>query len=516
MSGTSGLRAPRGRSFYLSRPRWLVHKLRRALAERRARPAYRAALERGTFLFEPPAPPIEALISVVMPVHRVEERHLRAAISSVHGQSHAAWELLLLDDASPDAHVARVLAEAAHEDGRIRVFRRASTGGIAVASNQLLAEVRGSYTAFLDHDDTLHPRALELVARALAAWPDTDWLFSDEDVVDEDGRHREPRLKPGWSHHLLLAFNYVAHLRVVRTETLRRVGGHREGFDGAQDWDLALRVLAAGGRFRHLPGVLYHWRRVPGSMARAAAAKPEAHARALLALTDHLRGFPGGGEVDARVLLEPASLFRVRRAAAPGMTLAALVPPETMPRPLACETVTVDPFPPSAEAAIAAARRTSADVIAVMPPAWPRPEQLTELLALLAVPGTAVVAARQVGRRRVACSGWLRDARGRAWDPWAGLSADDPGYLNLALVPGPRQAPPPIGWLARRSDLLEAWEAAADEPGPWRLPIGFARLGREVVTTPTVSLQAVHSGLPPAPPADLPALQTDWLELIGG
>jgi hypothetical protein len=204
----------------------------------------------------------------------------------------------------------------------------------------------------------------------------------------------------------------------------------------------------------------------------------------------------------------------VRRSSDPAITVAALVPPGARPWSPAPETVTIRPFPPSAEEAIAAARRTSADVIAVMPEGSPRPDRLAELLALLGVPGTAIVAARQVGRRRVACSGWVRDWRGHPWDPWAGLSVDDPGYLNLALVPGPRQAPPPLGWVARRRDLLDAWEAAADEPGPWRLPVGLARLGREVVTTPTVSLPPLIA-VPPAPPAELVALRTDWLELIG-
>lgn len=515
MSDPPPPREPRGRSFYLRRPRWLAYKLRRMLAERWARSSYRAALERGVFLYEPPARPLGALISVVMPVHRVAERHLRAAIASVREQGHAAWELLLLDDASPDAHVERVLAEAGCEDGRIRVFRRASTGGIAVASNQLLHEARGAYIAFLDHDDKLHPRALELVARALAAWPGTDWLFTDEDVIDGDGHHCEPRLKPGWSRHLLLAFNYVAHLRVVRTELLRSLGGHREGFDGAQDWDLALRVLAAGGRFTHLPGILYHWRTVHGSMARAAAAKPAAHERALRALTDHAASFPRGGPVTADVLLEPASFFRVRRRPDAGLSIAALLPPGASPCRLATETVTVEPFPPSAEQVARLARGLTSEVVAVLPPGWNDPTAFDELLALLGVPGTALVAARHCAAGRVVCSGWLVDTRGAAWDPWAGLAADDPGYLNLGLVPGPRHAPPPIGWVAWRRDLLDGWEAAADEAGPWRLPLGLARLAREVVATPTVSLQIPDAPLPPPPPAGLPGCRVDWLEAIG-
>ena len=500
---------------YLRHPRRFAAKVLGGIRRVDAGRSYRAAIARGRFVVEagPPAPLTH--FTVLMPIFRVAEEHLRAAIASVRNQTHGNFELLLGDDASPDPHVGRVLAEAARDDARVRTFRRPATGGIAVASDDLLREARGDWVAFLDHDDLFHPRALELAARALLARPDTDWLFTDEDKVDEADRHSEPCLKPGWSRHLLLTFNYVCHLRVVRTAMLRRVGSHRAGFDGAQDYDLALRVLAAGGRFTHLPGVLYHWRTVHGSMARAAGAKPAAHERALRALTDHAASFPRGGAVTADVLLEPASFFRVRRRPDPGLSIAALLPPGTSPCRLATETVTVAPFPPSAEQVARLARGLTSEVVALLPPGWNHPTAFEELLALLGVPGTALVAARQCGGRRVTCSGWLVDSRGRAWDPMAGLSVFDPGYLNLALVPGPRHAPPPVGWVAWRRDLLDGWEAAADEPGPWRLPLGLARIGREVVATPTVSLELRDAPVPPLPPSGLPACRVDWLEAIG-
>lgn len=504
-----------GALHHLRNPRRFAAKVADIARRARAARAYRTAIARGRFVIEvgPPAPATR--FTVLMPVYRVAEEHLRAAIASVSAQSHANFELLLGDDASPDPHVARVLAAAARDDARVRTVRRPSTGGIAVASDELLREAGGEWVAFLDHDDLLHPRALELAARALAARPETDWLFTDEDKVGEDGRHSEPCLKPGWSHHLLLTFNYVCHLRVVRAEMLRRVGGHRAGFDGAQDYDLALRVLAAGGRFTHLPGILYHWRTVPGSMARAAAAKPAAHARALRALVDHAASFPRGGAISADVLLEPASFFRVRRAPDPALAVTALAPPGAPPPPWAAETLAATRFPPSAEEVVGLARGAAGDVLAVLPPQFAGRAALDEMLALLGVPGTALVAARHCSGRRVACSGWLADARGVAWDPWAGLGAEDPGYLNLAQVPGPRLAPPPLGWLAWRRDLVDAWDAAADEPGPWRLPLGLVRLGREVVTTPTVNLQVRQPAAAPPPPPGLPGCRVDWLEEAG-
>ncbi|MFZ5787842.1 MAG: glycosyltransferase family 2 protein, partial [Acidobacteriota bacterium] len=253
----AGARAARART---ARPVELVWTLRQAWRRRRAAPLYRELFAAGEYLPVPPTAPARVLFSVVMPVHRVAAAHLREAIDSVRGQTHDGWELIIVADGPPDPAVERAIAAAALHEPRVRVLRRAATGGIAIASDDGIAAARGDFVAFLDHDDLLHPRALEIVARQLALTPDADWLFTDEDVIDEEGLHARPCVKPGWSRHLLLSFNYVAHLRVVRRAALEHVGRHRPGLDGAQDYDLALRVLAAGGRFVHVPGVLYHWR----------------------------------------------------------------------------------------------------------------------------------------------------------------------------------------------------------------------------------------------------------------
>jgi hypothetical protein len=476
--------------------RRLAAKLVRAWRRRGGAPAYRERLAAGGLLAVPDAPPADVLFTVAVPVYRVAEEHLRAAIASVMAQTHPGWHLVLVDDASPDPHVGRVLATAARDDARVTVVRRTANGGIAAASDAALPAARGEFVAFLDHDDVLHPRALEVAARTLARRPDADWLFSDEDKLDGRGRHAEPCLKPGWSRHLLLAFNYVAHLRIVRRALLARLGGHRAGLEGAQDYDLALRALAAGARFVHVPGVLYHWRAVAGSMARLAQDKPLAHARAVAALAEHARGWSRGGAVAAAVMLAPASMFRLRRAADAALRVGAIAGG-------------------ALAGAVEAARRADADVVAAPPQGgWP-PGALEELLALLQVPDTAVAAARRVARGRVAFSGWAVETPAGAFDPWSGLAADDPGYLNLARVPGPRALPGQCGWAAWRDQLVAAWDAAPDAPDPWRLAVGAARLGLETVVSPDASVRHAPEPPPPPPPDGLPLYRTRWAAELG-
>ena len=90
------------------------------------------------------------------------------------------------------------------------------------------------------------------------------------------GSARMPFFKPAWDGEWIRTTNCVLHFMVVRTETLRALGGLARGIDGAQDWDLVLRVAESAGRerIRHVPHVLYHWRELPGSTAAAAFEKP--------------------------------------------------------------------------------------------------------------------------------------------------------------------------------------------------------------------------------------------------
>ena len=215
------------------------------------------------------------LISVVMPTYNTPEAYLRRAIESVRRQLYTHWELCIADDASSEPHVRRILEEYRAQDPRIKVTYRAQNGHISAASNSAITLATGEFVALLDHDDELAGHALYMVAVELEAHPAAEIVYSDEDKLAVDGSRFDPYFKPDWDPDLFLAQNLVSHLCVCRTERVREVGGFRPGYDGAQDWDLLMRIAerVPAAHIRHVPHILYHWRAVPGSTALAIGEK---------------------------------------------------------------------------------------------------------------------------------------------------------------------------------------------------------------------------------------------------
>jgi glycosyltransferase involved in cell wall biosynthesis len=216
------------------------------------------------------------LFSVVTPVYAPPLDVLRDTVASVLAQDWTDWELILVDDCSPDPEVRVLLRELADSDERIRLVERETNGHIVVASNDGVREARGEFIVLVDHDDLLTPDALSRNAREIARFDDVDYLYSDEDKVDAEGLHYDLFRKPDWSPERLRGQMYTSHLSVLRADVVRQVGEFREGYEGSQDHDLVLRVTEVARRIVHIPEVLYHWRVIPGSAAADPVAKPYA------------------------------------------------------------------------------------------------------------------------------------------------------------------------------------------------------------------------------------------------
>lgn len=251
------------------------------------------------------------LVSVIVPAYNTPERWLRRCIESVQAQAYPEWELCIADDASIQPHVGRILAEYASADPRIRYVVRDSNGHIAEASNSALEIARGEYVALLDHDDELHPLALLECVRSFQRNPDWQMLYTDEDKLDEQGRRSDPYFKSDWNPDLFFSQNCVCHLTVYRRELVERAGGFRKGTEGAQDWDLTLRVVEhlQPNQVGHVPKVLYHWRMIEGSTALSPGEKSYAHLAALRVLTEYFTR----NQVNAKVLEIPgySGYFRI-------------------------------------------------------------------------------------------------------------------------------------------------------------------------------------------------------------
>lgn len=224
------------------------------------------------------------LLSVVMPVYNPPVEFLNKAIQSVVDQVYQNWELCIADDASTDPAVSFTLQRWAQLDSRIRVETRNQNGNISLASNSAAELASGEYLVFLDQDDELTPDALGEVALYLAGKPETDVLYSDDDKIDSKGHRYSPQFKPDWSPELLLSYMYFSHLFVVRRGLFNDLGGMRVGFEGSQDYDLALQATEKTHRVGHIPKVLYHWRALPNSTAASGDAKPQSFAAGLSAV----------------------------------------------------------------------------------------------------------------------------------------------------------------------------------------------------------------------------------------
>lgn len=229
------------------------------------------------------------LISVIMPAYNSNRKWLEEAIASVQSQIYPHWELCIADDASTDRHVREMLQDWTRHDTRIRVVHREKNGHICAASNSALGLASGSWIALLDHDDVLHESALYWVAREIECEPEAGLIYTDEDKIDLSGGRTQPYWKSDWNRDLFYSHNMICHLGVYRKDIVMAVGGFREGLEGAQDYDLALRVIERlePTQIRHIPRVLYHWRQHVGSTALSSTTKPYAMPAGTRALNDH-------------------------------------------------------------------------------------------------------------------------------------------------------------------------------------------------------------------------------------
>lgn len=228
-------------------------------------------------------------ISVAVPVYRTPGRFLVEMIESVRSQTYPNWELCIADGSEGDRRVLRILKKYRRKDSRIRFQINEKNFGISGNTNEAVKMASGDFIALLDHDDVLSPDALYEVASALHKNPDADLVYSDEDKFSEDVRDRfEPAFKPDFDWEYFRANNYICHLCVIRSSFLRKVGGFRDEYNGAQDFDLFLRCAEKARAIIHIPKVLYHWRCHQGSTAANPESKPYAVAAGKNALLAHL------------------------------------------------------------------------------------------------------------------------------------------------------------------------------------------------------------------------------------
>lgn len=259
------------------------------------------------------------LVSVVVPLYNTPPEFLRQMIQSMQKQSYQKWELVLVDASDKQhAETGRIAKQFLQRDTRIRYTKLFANSGIAGNTNVGLAESEGDLITLLDHDDILPPHALFETVQALNQ-TGADMIYSDEVVLDATlSKLQEFHFKPDYGPDTLRGCNYITHLcAFTRRLFMQAGGGEKDDYNGAQDYDLFLRLTEQAARIHHIPKVLYFWRSHAASTASGIGQKEYALQAGTHALQAHLErvdlfgtpsalaNHPGAYRVEYNVLTKP-------------------------------------------------------------------------------------------------------------------------------------------------------------------------------------------------------------------
>ncbi|MDD8048038.1 MAG: glycosyltransferase [Thomasclavelia sp.] len=206
-------------------------------------------------------------ISIIMPVYNVPGKYLGYCLDSILNQTYQNFEICIADDCSTNNDTVETLRKYMKQDKRIKVVFRKENGHISRATNSALELATGEYIGLMDNDDKLDIHALNEVVKVLNDDRTIDFIYTDEDKVDMEGNQSDPQFKPDFALDTLYGGNYICHFSVIRKTLIDSIGGFRRGYEGAQDFDLFLRLTNVTKKIHHISKILYHWRMIPGSTA---------------------------------------------------------------------------------------------------------------------------------------------------------------------------------------------------------------------------------------------------------
>ncbi len=225
-------------------------------------------------------------ISIVVPLYNTDENFFLELLNSVLVQTYSNWELCFADGSQERNDTIYAMCSRC---SKVRYRFLGENKGISENTNLAIEMAQGDYIAFLDHDDTLPPFALYEIVKTINDKPETEFIYSDEDKIDEKGERFDPYFKPDFSPETLECHNYITHFVVIKKTLLDQIGKLNSQFDGAQDFDFVLRATENTKHIDHIPKVLYHWRAHQKSTAKVADTKNYAYEAGVKVIAEHLK-----------------------------------------------------------------------------------------------------------------------------------------------------------------------------------------------------------------------------------
>ena len=237
-------------------------------------------------------------ISIIIPMYNTPVKFFGELVDSLINQTYTNWELCLADGSNEENPE---LKDIYSKDSRIKYKFIGENKGISGNTNEALTLATGDFIGLLDHDDILPVFSLYEVVKCINNHPEVDFIYTDEDKFEEVGGKRyDPYFKSDFGPDTLRANNYICHFSAFRKDLMEKLGGFRSDFDGAQDYDILLRMSEIAEHIYHIPKILYHWRVHELSTAKAGAhAKPYAYEAGKKAVQAHIDRLGLKGTVEA-------------------------------------------------------------------------------------------------------------------------------------------------------------------------------------------------------------------------
>jgi hypothetical protein len=236
--------------------------------------------------------------SILIPVYRPDPKFFEKALNSAFKQSAPRCEILLGFDGPQPNEISQIVekfqkleTDLTPKVRIIEINREKTGGGISNTTNLLASEAKGNFLLLMDHDDWISPDLLYRYEQCLRLFENYNnvVLYCDEYKIDQFDR---PILysytaKPQQPAFPYIFVNFICHCLLVPKDLWIRAGGLRPECDGAQDYDLSLRLDLIGAQFQNVPFHLYAWRAHAGSTAKDTNSKNYASAAGVKALTDY-------------------------------------------------------------------------------------------------------------------------------------------------------------------------------------------------------------------------------------
>ena len=233
-------------------------------------------------------------ISIVVPMYNTNETFFKELIDCLKEQTYKNFEICLADGSEEENSNLKQYIN----DDRVKYKFLNSNKGISENTNEAIKMATGDYIGFLDHDDLLSKDALFEVVKTINDKNEPDFIYSDEDKIDEKYERFEPYFKPDFSPETLECNNYITHFVVVKRSLLNEVGLLNSKFNGAQDFDFVLRATEKANQIVHISKILYHWRVHKSSTANVADSKPYAYEAGGEVIKSHLKRTNKKGKVE--------------------------------------------------------------------------------------------------------------------------------------------------------------------------------------------------------------------------